>query len=88
LPAALEEGFARPQDDRRRECELQPVVRLLIQHGVQVRKVAAHFERDDGHREGQTDPEAPRHVGEFGIWSLRCACDSIFGFERHTAFRA
>ena len=30
-------------------------------------EMAAHLQDDDRQREHEADPEAPRHVGEFGI---------------------
>ena len=32
--------------------------------------MAAHFERQHRDREGQSDPEPPRHVDQFGVWAV------------------
>ena len=40
---------------------------------MQVRKVAAHFERHHRDRENQSDPKTPRHVDQFGIGAGVCA---------------
>ncbi len=46
----------------------------------------AHLQREDRHRQHEADPEAPRHVGEFGIGAA--IGGHQFGFERHAADRA
>src|SRR3546814_10808186 len=47
-PGALEEGPARPENDGGREQHLNPVARLATDILLEARKMAAHFERDDG----------------------------------------
>jgi len=49
-------------------------------------KVPAHFQDDGRQREHQADPEAARHVGEFGIGRRVEACD--LRLQRHAADRA
>jgi hypothetical protein len=68
-PAALKERRAGPKDDGGCEHELYPG-REPGRHEVveaQRRNMAAHLENDDGYGEHEADPEAARHVGEFGI---------------------
>src|SRR3546814_10697401 len=45
----------------------------------------AHLEQEHGHSERQSDPEAPRHIDEFGTESGLGRRD--LGFERHAADR-
>ena len=74
-PTALEERPARPEHDRRRQRALQPGKAL-----------AGHREGEHWHGQDQADPEAPLHIGKFGIGA---GIDRrIEWFERHAAQRA
>src|SRR3546814_6651468 len=64
-PGALEEGPARPENDGGREQHLNPVARLATDILLEARKMAAHFERDDGKGEKESDPEASPHIAIF-----------------------
>src|SRR3546814_10315089 len=63
-PGALEEGPARPENDGGREQHLNPVARLATDILLEARKMAAHFERDDGKGEKESDPEASPHIAD------------------------
>ena len=67
LPAAHEERRARPQHHRRRERELNPVRRGLVDEPCSAEQVRAHLQHEHRHGQREADPEPPRHVGEFGI---------------------
>ncbi len=86
LPAALEERPARPQHDRRRQRELNPVGQVLRDQSVPAGKMVAHLQHEDRRSQHRADPEAPRHVRKFGIGSAIGGRD--FRFERHAADRA
>jgi DNA-binding FrmR family transcriptional regulator len=86
LPAAHEERRARPQYDRSGEGERDEVRGRVPDEMMQVEDVAGHVENKDRRREGEADPEPPRHVGEFRLGA------GIGGrqhrLERHAADRA
>ena len=67
-PAAHEERPAGPQHHRRGEQELQPHrdLRRDIAVKVQPWKMRAHFQDHNRHRQRGADPEAARHVDQFG----------------------
>src|SRR3546814_5439614 len=71
-PGALEEGPARPENDGGREQHLNPVARLATDILLEARKMAAHFERDDGKGEKESDPEASPHIAIFFAGAVRC----------------
>ena len=52
---------------------------------MQIYQVAAHFERNHRDRENQSDPQATRHVDQFGV-GARVGRHG-FRFERHPADR-
>ena len=83
-PAALEEGPARPQDDRARQRQLEGVAQASP--GQQVREPGPHrSHRDDEQGRAQRDAhaQAPRHVGELGV--LLVARGRSHRLERHPA---
>ena len=86
LPAAHEERPAGPQHDGRGERELNPVRQRRIDQAMAADEMAAHFQHDGRQREHEADPEAARHVGEFGIGRRIEARD--LRLQRHAADRA
>ena len=66
--------------------ELDPVRQRLIDEAVTADDVRAHLEREHRQRQHEADPEAPGHVGEFGIRARVGGRD--LGLERHAADRA
>ena len=86
LPAAHEEGPARPKHHWRRERKLHVVRQVRIDPTMCAGNVRAHFEDKDRDCERETDPEPPRHIDEFGIWSGVAAGE--LRLERHAADRA
>lgn len=60
LPAAHEEGPARPKHDRSREQHLDPVRGLLADGVAQPCQVPAHLQRHHGQRQNKPDPEPAR----------------------------
>ena len=85
-PAALEERPARPERDRRRERQLDPVGKRFRHKLMQASEMPAHLEHEDGDGERERDPEAPRHVDEFGARARRFRGD--LRLQRHAADRA
>src|SRR3546814_10253852 len=71
-PGAREEGPARPENDGGREQHLNPVARLATDIWLEARQMAAHFERDDGKGEKESDPEASPHIAIFFAGAVRC----------------
>ena len=53
---------------------------------MQASEMPAHLEREDGNRERERDPEAPRHVDEFGARAGRFR--RRLRLQRHAADRA
>ena len=72
--------------DGRGERQLNPVRQGLVDPAVTADEVAAHFQNDGRQRQHEADPEAARHVGEFGIGRRIEACH--LGLQRHAADRA
>ena len=85
LRAAHEERPAGPEDDRRRQHELDPLRHGLADR-VQAGQMSAHFQRDDRNGEREPDPEPAAHVGEFRIG--RGLRRHRLRLERHAADRA
>src|SRR3546814_1520305 len=57
----------RPQHSRRRQGKLDPGRELHGHEMMQRREeMTAHFKHKDGERQDQRDPEAARHVDQFG----------------------
>ena len=83
LHAAHEERPTGPQDDRRRQDELDPALRG---HVEPPELMAEHRQHGDDDRERQSPPEAPLEVGELGILFVLDARQ--LGLERHPALRA
>src|SRR3546814_1438207 len=66
-PAALEEGPTGPQHHWCRQRELDPGRQLHRHKMMQCREqMTAHFKVKDGDGQHQSDPEATRHVDQFG----------------------
>ena len=86
LPAAHEERPACPNDDGRGEHKLDPVRQGLVDPAVTADQVAAHLKDHRRERKHEADPEAARHVGEFGIG--RRVEAGYLGLQRHAADRA
>ena len=72
-PAAFEQGPAGPEDDRRREGQLDNRVDF------------EHPQNENRQAQSGANPESPGHVRELGI--LLFLGRDHFGFERHAAFR-
>ena len=85
-PAALEERPARPTARPASRARTEPVRRFRGEAAHAAGEMAAHLERDHRDGEREADPEAPRHVDEFGIRARRPR--SRLRFERHAADRA
>ena len=86
LPAAHEKRPPRPQHDRGSKHQLNPVRQGLVNPAVTAGKMTAHLQDDRRKGKHKADPEAPRHVREFGIWRRVQRCH--FGLQRHAADRA
>ena len=86
LPAAHEERPAGPSDHGGRENKLDPVRQGWVDEAVTADEMATHLQHDRRHGERKPDPEAPCHVGEFGI-GRRVQADDI-RLQRHAADRA
>ena len=86
LPAAHKEGPARPQHHGRGEHHLDPVRQRRVDPAVTADQMPPHLEHHRRNREHEADPEASRHVGEFGIG--RRVQAGHLGLERHAADRA
>ncbi len=86
LPSAHEERPAGPEHNRGGEHQLDPVRQVLLDPAMAADQVTAHFEDDRRQRQHEADPEAPRHVGEFGI-GRRIQARHL-GLQRHAANRA
>src|SRR3546814_18621103 len=66
-PAALEKRPARPDHNGGRQHELNPSRHALGEEVMQCREqMPAHFEQEYGDCQRKGDPEAPRHIEEFG----------------------
>ena len=86
LPAAHEERPARPDHDRCRRDELNPVRQRLVDPAMAADQMPAHLEDDCGQRQHEADPEPSGHVRQFGI---RCGVQRChFGLQSHSADRA
>ena len=68
-PGALEERPPGPEHEGRGQHELNPGRDPGREDVVQTQAgdVASHLEDDDGHGEGEPDPEAPPHVGQLVV---------------------
>ena len=86
LPAAHEERPARPDHHGRGEDQLNPVRQGRVDPAVTADQMTSHLEDHRRKREREADPEAPRHVGEFGI-GRRIEARHL-GLQRHAADRA
>ncbi len=86
LPAAHEERPAAPHDDGCGENKLDPVRQGWVDPAVAANEMAAHLQHHRRHGQRKPDPEAPRHVREFGIGRRVEAHD--IRLQRHAADRA
>ncbi len=87
-PAAREKRPARPKHHRRAENELHPAGNIALQPGGRARDQVRHGEGKDGERESETDPEAPRHIAQLGVFFFRAGVRDVLRLERHPADRA
>ena len=86
LPAAHEERPSGPQDNGRREGELDPVRQGRIDQTVTADEMATHLQNDRRGCQRKSDPEPPRHVGELGVRGI--VERHHLGLKRHAADRA
>jgi len=81
----MNKGPAEPQHDGRRQHALQPCAALHAEHGRRIEAdQVAHREQQQRQRQHEAEPEATRHVIEFGRVLFQ---RGVFRFERHPAYR-
>ncbi len=75
-PATLEKRPASPDDHRRGERELNPARNIAADPWLpaQRRDHVRHRQQEHGQCQRRADPEAPRHVLEFGVATLIVDC--------------
>ena len=87
-PSALEKRLRAPKHDRRGEQKLDPQEWRVAHrpHQRLARQHVGHRDQQQRNRQCRAHPEAPRHVGEFGIGRLLGRDRARL--ERHPALRA